>query len=51
MAVEAAIKGENYNFRIAQNGKSVKLNKEKQEWKPGKLIAHIFYKILNIYIF
>ena len=48
-ATEVAMKEINYKVRSIQNGKSVKLNKEKQKLKIGKFIAHYFYKIL-IYI-
>ena len=51
IATEAATKEINYNGRNAQNGKSVKLNKEEQKIKIGKHVVHNFYKILNTYLY
>ena len=48
MAKKVAINAVNYNFRNAQNGKSIKLSKEKHKLKIKKLTEHQFY---NIYIF
>ena len=38
-------------FEALKMEKSIKLNKEKQKLKNGKLIAHHFYKILIIYLY
>ena len=51
MAADVVKKNVNYYVRRAQNGKSAKLNKEKQKLKIGNLIAHHFYKILNAYLY
>ena len=40
----------NYYIRSAQNGKSIKLNKEKQKFKIVNLIPHHFCKILNYFL-
>ena len=41
-----AIKELNYNVRRVENGKSVKLNKEKQKLEIENLFAHHFHKII-----
>ena len=51
MAAEMATLEVNFNVRSTQNGKSVKINKEKQKLKIRRFTTHHFYKKINIHLY